>query len=154
MHLQDGLLNVLVETQTRQHAMKLSEVRSLRNYIRAIITESTDDIVDVGMRLRISLAKKQRNISDILTDIRGMLNVITVIQDGPTEPAPENKIMINLIVRFEDDEKMDLEGLVAEIMTLHEIDMLRIITYDGEKYVEDKKRNKIAIEPQLDHDVE
>ena len=134
--------------------MKLSEVRSLRNYIRAIITESTDDIVDVGMRLRISLAKKQRNISDILTDIRGMLNVITVIQDGPTEPAPENKIMINLIVRFEDDEKMDLEGLVAEIMTLHEIDMLRIITYDGEKYVEDKKRNKIAIEPQLDHDVE
>lgn len=106
--------------------MTLTEIRSL---VRHILHESLEDVIDIEMRIR--LKSSVRSIADILTDLRGLKNVITVSQMGEAREAEDGKVRLSVKVRFEDDAGMSLEDLETEIMTIPEVDLITVASYDG-----------------------
>lgn len=103
----------------------------IRAFVKNALLESVEDVVDIQFRIR--LKASNRTIADILTDLRGLKNVITVTQMSPSQAAEDGKTRIFLNVRFEDDAGMSLEDLEAEIMSIPEVDLITVTSYDGEQ---------------------
>jgi len=106
--------------------MTLAEIRSL---VRHILRESLEDVVKIELRIRIKTS--QRTIADILTDLRGIRNVITVSQSS-SQDAEDGKTRLIVTVKFEDDEQASLEDLEKEIKEIPEVDLITVVSYDGE----------------------
>jgi hypothetical protein len=112
--------------------MRLTEAQ-LRRVIRRSLREGFDEIRDIGVRLRVKVAKPtDPTVSDILTDVRGVNKVITVTQEGPMRPAEDGKSWLNLAVGFVDDEDYDLPDLIRDIRSINGVDMVRIWEMDPE----------------------
>lgn len=101
----------------------------VRTWIKNVLLESLEDVVDIQMRIRLKSSK--RSIADILTDLRGLKNVITVSQTEASRDAEDGKTRILVNVRFEDDAGMTLEDLESEIMSIPEVDLITVTSFDG-----------------------
>ena len=99
------------------------------------LNEAYVDIIDIEIRIRVRL-NQQITFQDILTKIRGLLNVVTVTQVGILHPAPEGKKVANLNVRFEDEGDLDKDEFYAQIKSIAGVDMVKIISYNGKKFDE------------------
>lgn len=106
-----------------------THLQLIRSLVRRTLIESVEDVVDIEMRIRLKTSK--RTISDVLTDLRGLKNVITVSQLGGTSMAEDGKTRLIVKVRFEDDAGMSLEDLETEIMSIPEVDLITVTSYDG-----------------------
>jgi hypothetical protein len=103
--------------------------RLIRTWIKNILLESLEDVVDIQIRIRLKSSK--RSITDVLTDLRGLRNVITVSQTEASQDAEDGKTRILVNVRFEDDAGMSLEDLESEIMSIPEVDLITVTSFDG-----------------------
>jgi len=102
---------------------------------RGRLRESYEEIVDVGVRVRVNtVGPKKPTMRDITTDIRGLPNVITVAQEGSLQSAPEGKRMATLTVSFNDDERFDVPDLERDLLKIGGIDLVRIVSYEGQPY--------------------
>lgn len=112
--------------------MRLTETQ-LRRAIRRVLHEGFDDIRAIEVRMRIKVSKPtDPTVSDVLTDVRGVPNVITVTQLGPMGPAPDGKNWIELEVGFVDDDEYDVPDLIRDIRAISGVDMVRIRELDPE----------------------
>jgi hypothetical protein len=112
----------------------------LREYVRDLLCESYEDIVDLMIRLRINLKNDRDSftLQDVLTDVRGIKNVITVRQIGPLQSAPEEKKWVNLDIGFEDDEVFDVPDLEKELRQITGIDMINVVMYNDVPWNEER----------------
>jgi len=133
-----------ISSQHMERLDKLTEGLSqgpdlLREYIRDLLQETYEDIVDLNIRVRADLnIQKVLTVQDILTDLRGIKNVITVRQAGPMQPAPNMKNWLNLDVGFEDDDEFDVPDLEAAIRQITGVDMIRVVLYNNVPWISDE----------------
>lgn len=100
-----------------------------------MLNEGYEDIADIGLIVRVDIdGDNKPTMLDILTDIRGIPNVITVTQDGPLGPAPEGKYLAKLNVTFDDDELYDVPDLESGLLSVKGIDLAKIKTYNEQEY--------------------
>jgi tRNA nucleotidyltransferase/poly(A) polymerase len=105
----------------------------IRRYIHAFLCESFEQIIRVHLRVRVDTDKPtEPTMQDVLTDIRGLRNVITVRQVGKQDPAPEHKKYADLVVGFEDDKTLPLSQLEKEIVQISGVDMAIIQKIENE----------------------
>lgn len=110
--------------------------KGLRGLIRAVLTESFDDVLTIELRVRIKISKPtDPSVLDVLTDIRGLCNVITALQVGTLIPAPEGRNWIHLKVRFIDNDDYSLSDLVRDLGEVRGVDMVRVRESDTEDKV-------------------
>lgn len=105
----------------------ISEIRAL---VRNILLEDASDVVEVEARIRIK--SSSRTVSDVMTDIRGIENVVTVSQIGGIQDAEDGKQRIIALIKFESGEGIDLDSLEDRIKEIPEVDMITVTSYDGE----------------------
>jgi len=105
----------------------LGELRAL---VRHILREDAVDVVEVEARIRIKTSS--RTVTDVITDLRGIQNVVTVSQMGATIPAEDGKQRIVALIKFEAGDEMDLSMLEELIKEIPEVDMLTITAVDGQ----------------------
>lgn len=105
----------------------ISEIRAL---VRHILREDAADVIEVEARIRIK--SSMRTVTDVITDLRGIENVVSVSQSGPVQDAEDGKQRIIALIKLETDEGIDLRFLEEKIREILEVDMLTITSYDGE----------------------
>lgn len=103
---------------------------TIRAFVRHILLEDASDVVEVEARIRIRPSR--RTVTDVITDIRGIENVVTVSQSNAVQDAEDGKQRIVALIKFEEDENMQLEDLEQRIKEIPEVDMVTITSYDGE----------------------
>lgn len=106
----------------------ISEIRAL---VRHILREDATDVVEVETRIRIKSSR--RTVRDVLTDLRGIENVVTVSQAGGTQDAEDGKQRIVVLIKLEAAEGIDLHFLEDRIREIPEVDMITVTSYDGEE---------------------
>lgn len=112
---------------------KLREV--IRGTLRRALNEDFSDITYVKAKIRVQINRPDDpSMADILTDLRGAENVITVRQTEPMIDAPENKNMVSLNVGYDPSSGMRVEDLRKVLMGLRTVDMVKILTVDGVPY--------------------
>jgi translation elongation factor EF-1beta len=109
---------------------------SLRALIRKVLTEAADDVVQMGVRIR---AADRVALNDVLTNLRGVVNVITVRQEGSLEPTEGGFKFVNLFVTFEDDEGRDVYTLQRDIKAIDGVEAVQIKNYEGRKWSDVEK---------------
>lgn len=107
--------------------------RQLRNTIRRILKEAAADVVSLGLRIKIS---DNISIEDVYTDIRGLMNVITVRQEGQFQDVPGPYRYVNIFVTFEDDSERDVYNLKRDIDALDGVSNTTIKNYEGQRWSE------------------
>jgi len=106
---------------------------------RQHLQESYDDVIKLGIKIRVNInGPTKPTMTDILTDIRAIPNVVTANQMGSKRPAPERKNMVILDIGFISDSEFGISDLRREVLALRGVDMFRAITLDGEPYVSHK----------------
>ena len=98
----------------------------LREYVGMLLLEAYDDIVDIQLAARLSL--KSVNLSDILTDIRGIKNVITVNQETSLNKVLGQEYTLLLTVSYEQDGTISQEEIIQSIQ---DITGVNTITFKG-----------------------
>ena len=135
--------NGMIPGISKQHMERLDKLTGdhsqneslLREYIRDLLLESYEDIVDLVVRIRADLNPEQgRTTLDVLTDVRGIKNVISFRQLGTAQPAPDGKAWLNLDLGFEDDETFDVPDLEADARQIQGVDMVRIVSYNNKPW--------------------
>jgi len=107
--------------------------------LRKSLKEAFDDIQELAFRVRVDIdSPDQPSLQDILTTLRGLPNVITVVQHGTLEDAPEGRQMANLLVKFEDTPSVDHITLRNQIERLPTVDMVTLATVDGMSFNEEE----------------
>ena len=81
-----------------------------------LLLEAYDDIVDIQLSARLSL--KSVNLSDILTDIRGIKNVITVNQETSLNKVLGQEHTLLLTVSYEQDDTISQEEIMQSIQDI------------------------------------
>lgn len=110
---------------------------AVREIVRGIIRESFRDIVKLEVRMRVKVRDlSDPTLQDILTNIRGIRNVITVRQDGKLSRPTQGRQMVNLVIGFEDDKHMSVDKLKKRIWIQPGVDMVFIKSYDGREWNE------------------
>lgn len=96
------------------------------------LNEGFDDVIDVIIRIRAKIhGPGSRNLRDILTDIRGLINVITVEQIGKISKKDiDGRSYATLNVKFEDDENYSVKQLLDDISDISDIDMIKFLKVD------------------------
>ena len=105
-------------------------IKEIRALVQHILLEDAIDVVETEARIRVRSSR--RTITDVLTDIRGIENVITVSQKSAVQDAEDGKQRIIVLIKFEADKNMSLDGLEAKIKEIPEVDMITITSYAGE----------------------
>ena len=95
------------------------------------VSEGEADVVQMGVRVRVA---DRVSLGDVLTEIRGVVNVITVRQEGGVQPASGDFKFVNLFVTFEDDEGRDVYGLEKDITAIDGVEAVEIKNYEGRKW--------------------
>ena len=103
----------------------------LREFVRQVLSEGEADVVQMGVRVRVA---DRVSLGDVLTEIRGVVNVITVRQEGGVQPASGDFKFVNLFVTFEDDEGRDVYGLEKDITAIDGVEAVEIKNYEGRKW--------------------
>lgn len=104
--------------------------RAIRALVRQILLEDATDVVEVEARIRIRPSR--RTVTDVLTDIRGIENVVTVSQSSTVQDAEDGKQRIIALIKFEENDDLILDDLEGKIKDIPEVDMVTITSYDGE----------------------
>lgn len=112
--------------------MKITK-RQLRGTIRRILKEAAADVVSLGLRIKI---RDDISIEDVYTDIRGLMNVITVRQEGQFQDIPGPYRYVNIFVTFEDDSDRDVYNLKKDIDALDGVSNTTIKNYEGRRWSE------------------
>lgn len=107
--------------------------RQLRNAIRRILKEAAADVVSLGLRIKV---RDDSKLEDIYTDIRGLMNVITVRQEGEFQDVPGPYRYVNIFVTFEDDSDRDVYNLQRDIDSLEGVSNTTIKNYEGRRWSE------------------
>lgn len=117
-------------------SIDMSRKDLLKEYVRGVLAEGYDDIVEVIVRTRVKItAKADPTLLDILTDIRGIKNVITVKQIGElTKTDLDGRQFATLMVKFEDDEEYSVADLERDTGQVSGIDIVKIVSYEGRPY--------------------
>ena len=106
-----------------------------RRQIRRILKEALADVVSINARVRALVSPSAHyTVADILTDIRGLRNVITVTQKGPGIPAGGEKEFLNLKIKFENEIDVDIPTLKVQIERIPGVDLTRILSVDNIPY--------------------
>ena len=128
----DGFGSNPVEIRLQKNVVNESIVRE---YVRRLLKEAYDDIAELVIRIRVNInANQGLTTQDVLTDLRGIKNVITVRQVGPSQSAPDRKIWLKLDLGFEDDETFDVPDLEREALRVQGVDMVRTVSYNGQPW--------------------
>jgi len=111
-------------------------VQLLREYLRTALNEGFNDVVDVIIRIRVKIqGPGTRNLRDILTDVRGLINVITVEQIGKISKRDmDGRSFVALNVKFEDDEEYHVKNMLQDISDIVDVDMIRFIRIDDPRH--------------------
>lgn len=113
----------------------MKNVRNLvREFVKSVIRESYDDIAEIIVRARVAVAHDyDPTMLDILTDIRGLPNVITVKQVGELGKQDVNsRQFVTLRINFIEGEEYALVDLLKGIKSIEGIDLVRIVSREGE----------------------
>lgn len=105
----------------------------LRRFVRGILTEGEDDVVELGLRIKL---RDDARLPDIYTDIRGIKNVITVKQQGGQEDIPGPMRYVNVFVTFEDDADRDVYNLKRDIRAIPGVEAVLLKNYEGRRWAE------------------
>ena len=105
-------------------------ISELRTLVRHILREDASDVIEVEARIRIKSSR--RTVTDVITDLRGIKNVVTVSQSGVAQDAEDGKQRIIALIKLETDVGIDLSFLEDKIREIPEVDMLTVTSYDGE----------------------
>ena len=106
---------------------------ALRALVRRVLQEGEADVVELGVRLRVA---DRVAMGDVLTDLRGIVNVITVKQEGSAEAGAGAFRTVNVYVAFEDDADRDVYTLQRDIEALDGVEAATIKNYEGRRWAE------------------
>lgn len=109
---------------------------ALRALVRRVLTEGEDDVVELGLRIKL---RDDARLADIYTDIRGLKNVITVKQQGEQDDIPGPLRYVNVFVTFEDDADRDVYNLKRDIRAIPGVEAVVLKNYEGRRWVEVEK---------------
>lgn len=112
------------------------EERVLREFIRgAIVKESYEDIVEIIVRIRVRVARESDpKMLDIMTDIRGLPNVITVKQHGELGKMDHDGRQFALLqINFVEAERYDLKQLLMGLKQIEGVDLAKIVAREGQR---------------------
>ena len=103
--------------------------------MKNLIIEKSEDVVDIELEM-IADTREASNyfIADILTDIRGLRNVITTTQMSPGIHLNSGAEKYKLKIKFENDISVDLPTLIVQINSLPGVKRSKILSVDGRKY--------------------
>ena len=107
----------------------------LREAIKCIISESYDDLVDVIVRARVHIAKESDpTLIDVITDVRGIQNVVTVKQLGELGKLDvSSKQFVAMKIKFNNAGKPDIHELLHAIKAINGVDLVTIISFAGQQ---------------------
>lgn len=105
----------------------------LRRFVRSVLAEGEADVVDLGVRIRVA---NRVTMGDVLTELRGIVNVITVNQEGAAEAGSGEFRSVNVFVTFEDDEGRDVYSLQKDIEAIDGVEAATIKNYEGQRWVD------------------
>lgn len=114
--------------------MKKILERQLRDIIRSIIQEGSEDIIEVYVKVRVKTeGPGSQTVTDVITDIRGIPNVVTVIQEKPLTHEPEGLVMIYLNIKLNNLETTSVDQLKKDIKAVKGVEMviMRDLGYKG-----------------------
>jgi len=103
----------------------------LRRFVRRVLAEGEEDVVQMGVRVRVA---DRAALNDMLTNLRGVVNVITVRQEGPADDAPGPFKFVNLFVTFEDDAGRNVFDMVRDVEAIDGVESAQIKNYEGRKW--------------------
>lgn len=106
---------------------------ALRALVRRVLREGEADVVELGVRLRVA---DRVAMGDVLTDLRGIVNVITVKQEGSAQAGAGAFRTVNVYVAFEDDADRDVYTLQRDIEALDGVEAATIKNYEGRRWAE------------------
>jgi hypothetical protein len=108
----------------------------LKEYVRMTLVEGYSDIVEIMIRIRVKITGKHSPmLLDVLTDIRGIQNVITVKQIGELGRINiDGQQFALLSIKFEDDDEYGVPELYDALKKIQGIDIIKILTYEGQPY--------------------
>lgn len=118
---------------------------SKKTSIRKIILEALKDIVVIDLSIIADTRSKKYFIGDILTDIRGLQNVITATQHGGASLLNSGAEKYHLSVKFENDINVDIPTLRAQIQAIPGIKRIKIVSIDGKHYTEQMARKDYSV---------
>lgn len=116
--------------------MYQQDVRELfREWVRQVLAESYDDIVEVIVKIRIRVARKiDPTVLDIMTDVRGLPNVITVKQFGELGKLnTDGRQFAVLQINFVNNETYNVADLLTGLKSVNGVDLARLIAYEGKR---------------------
>jgi hypothetical protein len=110
-------------------------VKLLREYVSSVLNEGFNDVIDVIVRVRVKIqGPGTRTLRDILTDIRGLVKVITVEQLGKISDRDiGGRAFAALNIKFEDTEDYEVGDLLRDISKISDVDMIRFIRIDDHR---------------------
>jgi hypothetical protein len=104
----------------------------LRKFVRSVLAEGLADVVAAAARIRVDvLSPNSPTYNDILTGIRGIVNVITVRTEGHLTKAGGKKQIANIVIRYEAKSSFGPGQLEAQLMSVNGIDLARVKSVDG-----------------------
>lgn len=121
---------------TRRLILRITvHVQLLREYVNSILNEGFNDVIDVIIRIRVKIqGPGTRTLRDILTDIRGLVKVITVEQEGKISDRDiDGRAYAVLNIKFEDTEEYEVSDLLRDVSSINDIDMIRFIKIDDHR---------------------
>lgn len=97
--------------------------RLLKEYVKLVLAEVSEEDA-IGAFYDIRILNKGPNTSEVLADIRGILGVITVNQQGASRPAPEGKSIVRIKVTYDAGRVADEDVLFHSVRKINGIDMV------------------------------
>lgn len=90
------------------------------------------DVVSAAARVRVDVTSPgSPTYNDILTGIRGIMNVITVRTEGHLTKAGGKKQIANIVVRYEAKPNFGPRQLEKELLGVDGVDLSRVVSVDG-----------------------
>lgn len=110
-------------------------MKLLKEYVRTVLTEDFDDVISIIVRIRVKIrGPGTRNIRDIMTDIRGLVNVITVEQIGRiSDTDTDGRSFVALDIKFEDDANYHVPDMLQDVSDIPDVDMIKFIKIDDHR---------------------
>ena len=101
----------------------------LREYVRGVLKEGFQDIIEVIVRMRVKIqGPGTRTLRDIMTDIRGLIKVITVEQIGRISDRDiDGRAFVAVNIKFEDSEDYHVADMLRDVNGLPDVDMIRLL---------------------------
>ena len=106
-------------------------MKLLREYIRELVSEGVGDVVKLGVTLVID---NTLSLTDVYTELRSVLNVVSVNQVGEKLDKPDGTSSVNLYINFHDDDDDDVYSMRDSIISVPGITDVIIKNYRGQRW--------------------